>query len=183
MVYFSSDWLALHHCLEVQTMTYQCEQLKSTSAHSWSQAFWSYCYHPRQHCWIWRTMWQQQAQLILSGWVRATSWPYADPRSATRLLILHTPCRGKPGLKVRAWKIPVIRRAAISSRNLATFTPRETQRERCPRQLPDTPMLSFPVAENTQCLLLCIKAEKNLWVGQTVYESSIKLVICTEIIE
>lgn len=153
VVYFRSDCLALRRCLEVQTLWLISAQLKSTSAHAWPQALWSYCYHPRQHCWIWRRMWQQQAQPVLSGWVRATSWPYADPRSATRLLILHTPCRGKPGLKVRAWKIPVIRRAAISCRNLATFTPGETQRERCPRQLPDTLLLSFPLAENTQGLV------------------------------
>lgn len=113
VVYFRSDCLALHRCLEVQ-------KLWLINASSWKalahmldpKALWSYCYHQRQHCWIWRRMWQQQAQPILSGGVRATSWPYADSRSATRLLILHTPCRGKPGLKVRSWKIPVTRRSA-----------------------------------------------------------------------
>ncbi len=150
VVYFRSDCLALRRCLEVQKLWLINTSSWKALAHMLDpKALWSYCYHQRQHCWIWRRMWQQQAQPILSCRVRATSWPYADPRSATRLLILHTPCRGKPGLKVRAWKIPVIRRAAISSRNLATFTPGETQRERCPRQLPDTLRLSFPLAENT----------------------------------
>lgn len=103
MVYFRSDWLAPRNCFgSPDTLTYQCKQLKSSSAHAWPEALWSYCYHPRQHCWIWGRMWQQQAQFILSSWVRATSWPYADPRSATRLLNLYTPCRGKPGLRVRA---------------------------------------------------------------------------------
>lgn len=65
VVYFRSDWMTLCRCLEVQTLWLISVSSWKALAHMLDpQALWFYCYHPRQHCWIWRRMWQQQAHQL-----------------------------------------------------------------------------------------------------------------------